>query len=266
MDTLLELKNIEVTFSDYILVLKGLSLQVEGGRIVALLGTNGAGKTTTLKAMSGLLPLEEGKVTKGAIMFKGEDITNERAEKIVAKGLGHVLEGRHIFQTLTVEENLMAGNHTVKGVSKKSVEKAYEYFPILKERRRQTAGYLSGGEQQMLAIGRALLARPSVLLLDEPSLGLAPLVCANIFEQLKIINQEEKVTILLVEQNANLALKLADYIYVMENGRIVLEGDKTEVTRHSNIQEFYLGQSALGSKKSYREVKHYHRRKRWSSL
>lgn len=261
----LELNNIEVIYNDVVLVLKGLSLQVEQGKIVALLGANGAGKTTTLKAISGLLKPDDGEVTDGNILFEGEPIHHLPAEEIVRRGIFQVMEGRRVFEHLTVEENLLAGAYTRRDRQniRPDMERVYTYFPRLRERRHQTAGYLSGGEQQMLAIGRALMARPKLMLLDEPSLGLAPLLVKEIFEIIVRINREEGTTILLVEQNARLALNVANYGYIMENGRIVLEGTPDELKNNADVKEFYLGLTAVGERKSYRNVKHYKRRKRW---
>lgn len=263
---MLSLNNVEVMYDKVVLVLKGMSMQVPKGKIVALLGSNGAGKTTTLKAISGLLKSENGQVTDGQIHLEEERIDNSDAEDIVKKGIFQVMEGRRVFEHLTVEENLVAGAHTRKDRShlKQNIEMVYEYFPKLKMLRNRTAGYLSGGEQQMLAIGRGLMARPKLMLLDEPSLGLAPLLVREIFGIIKRINQEEGTTILVVEQNANIALSIADYGYIMENGRIVLEGAVDVLKSNQDVKEFYLGLSEMG-KKSYREVKHYKRRKRWLS-
>ncbi len=264
---MLTLNNVEVIYNKVILVLKGMSLQVPEGKIVGLLGANGAGKTTTLKAISGLLKPEDGEVTDGTIEFYGEPIQNRDPEDIVRLGIFQVMEGRRVFEHLTVEENLIAGAYTRRdrGHIAEDLEMVYHYFPRLKERRRQTAGYLSGGEQQMLAIGRALMARPKLMLLDEPSLGLAPLLIREIFDIIVRINKEQGTTILLVEQNANLTLQVADYAYIMENGRIVLEGYPDELRENADVREFYLGLTEVGQRKSYREVKHYKRRKRWLS-
>ncbi|MFZ1507732.1 MAG: ABC transporter ATP-binding protein [Anaerolineae bacterium] len=264
---MLVLNNIEVIYNDVILVLKGMSVQVPEGRIVALLGSNGAGKTTTLKAISGLLKPEDGAVTDGSIEFLGTRIDKLDAADIVRRGIFQVMEGRRVFPHLTVQENLLAGAYTRRDRSQvpADIEAVYAYFPPLKERRAKTSGYLSGGEQQMLAIGRALMARPRLMLLDEPSLGLAPLLVAEIFDIVKRINQEQKTTILLVEQNARLALSIADYAYIMENGRIVLEGDPAALRDNADVREFYLGLTDVGQRKSYREIKHYKRRKRWLS-
>ena len=264
---MLSLNNVEVIYNKVILVLKGMSLQVEEGQIVGLLGANGAGKTTTLKAISGLLKPEDGEVTDGTIEFQGTPIHNRAPEEIVRMGIFQVMEGRRVFEHLTVEENLIAGAYTRKerGSLHADLEMVYTYFPRLKERRHKTAGYLSGGEQQMLAIGRALMARPKLMLLDEPSLGLAPLLVREIFDIVQRINKEQGTTILLVEQNANLTLQVADYAYIMENGRIVLEGTPDELKENADVREFYLGLTEVGKRKSYREVKHYKRRKRWLS-
>jgi branched-chain amino acid transport system ATP-binding protein len=261
---LLALNNVEVVYDRVILVLKGLSLSVPEGKIVALLGSNGAGKTTTLKAISGLLQAEDGRVTDGTIEFCGADITNRDAEEIARRGIFQVMEGRRVFEHLTVEENLIAGSYTRRDRRnlKKDLALVYHYFPRLADLKHRIAGYLSGGEQQMLAIGRALMARPKLMLLDEPSLGLAPLLVAEIFKIIKEINQQEGTTILVVEQNANIALSIADYGYIMENGKIVLEGDVAKLKDNEDVREFYLGLTEVG-KKSYRNVKHYKRRKRW---
>ncbi|MFZ5898089.1 MAG: ABC transporter ATP-binding protein [Bacillota bacterium] len=264
---MLVLNNVEVVYDHVILVLKGMSLTVPEGKIVALLGSNGAGKTSTLKAISGLLKSENGEVTDGTIEFLGESISGLDAEAIVRRGIFQVMEGRHVFEHLTVEENLIAGAYTRRdrGRVKADIEKVYSYFPRLKDLRQRTAGYLSGGEQQMLAIGRALMGKPKLMLLDEPSLGLAPLLVQEIFRIIKQINEVEKTTILVVEQNARVALSIADYGYIMENGRIVLEGEVDRLIDNEDVQEFYLGLSEVGKKKSYRDVKHYKRRKRWLS-
>ena len=239
---MLQVNNIEVIYNKVILVLKGLSLEVPQGKIVALLGANGAGKTTTLKAISGLLKPEDGEVTDGSIVFEGQEIHEKDAEEIVRLGIFQVMEGRRVFEHLTAEENLMAGAYTRPGREfREDLERVYTYFPRLKERRHQRAGYLSGGEQQMLAIGRALMARPKLMLLDEPSLGLAPLLVREIFGIIQRINQEQGTTILLVEQNANLALQIADYAYIMENGRVVLDGTPEVLRENADVREFYLG-------------------------
>ncbi len=264
---MLSLNNIEVIYNDVILVLKGMSMEVPEGQIVGLLGSNGAGKSTTLKAISGLLKPEDGEVTDGNIVFQGETIHNRDAAEIVRMGIFQVMEGRRVFEHLTTEENLIAGGYTRTGRSELAadMEMVYAYFPRLKERRNQTAGYLSGGEQQMLAIGRALMARPKLMMLDEPSLGLAPLLVREIFGIVKRINEEQGTTILLVEQNANLTLEVADFIYIMENGRIVLDGYPDDLRENADVREFYLGLTEVGQRKSYRDVKHYKRRKRWLS-
>ena len=263
----LALNNVEVIYDDVILVLKGMSLQVREGQIVALLGANGAGKSTTLKAISGILKGEEGKVTDGSITFMGQRIDNTDPESIVRKGIFQVMEGRRVFDDLTVDENLVAGAHTRKdwAAAKRDMEMVFTYFPRLTERRNTLAGYLSGGEQQMLAIGRALMARPRLMLLDEPSLGLAPLLVREIFEIIRRINREEGTTILLVEQNARIALSISDYGYIMENGKIVLDDTVDKLRDNEDVKEFYLGLSKVGAKKSYRDVKHYRRRKCWLS-
>jgi branched-chain amino acid transport system ATP-binding protein len=261
---LLELNNVEVIYDEVILVLRGLSMGVERGSIVALLGSNGAGKSTTLKAISGLLPSENGEITEGSIAFDGAELTERDAADIVRLGVSQVMEGRRVFGHLTVEENLIAGAYTRRdGKWRAGIERVYEMFPLLKERRTGEAGYLSGGEQQMLAIGRALMSDPKVLMLDEPSLGLAPLLVAEIFETIAKLNRESGLTILIVEQNARLALGIADHGYIMESGRIVLDGPADELSRNPDVQEFYLGLSDSGERRSYRDVKHYKRRKRW---
>jgi len=261
---LLLVNNISVVYSDVIQVLKGVSLTIEENTIVSLLGSNGAGKTTTLKAISGLLKPENGKVMDGEIIFGGEKIHNKAPEEITRLGIIQVLEGRQPFKYLTVEENLRVGTATRPGEPyKEDLEMVYHYFPALKNRRKQKAGYCSGGELQMLVIGRALMAHPKLLLLDEPSLGLAPLVVKEIFGIIKRINEEQRTTIILVEQNANMALQIAHYGYVMENGRIVMEGTSSELRENPDIKEFYLGLAPTGEGHSYDEVKAYRRRKRW---
>src|SRR6516162_2093480 len=264
---MLSLNNIEVVYDGVILVLKGVSLTVEQGRITTLLGANGAGKTTTLKAISGLLHAERGQVTKGSIELDGERLERLAPHDIVGRGITQVFEGRRVFENLTVEENLVVGGHTQGSLQRvrQGIDLVFEYFPILKERRRQHAGYLSGGEQQMLAIGRALVSEPKVILLDEPSLGLAPMLVEEIFGIVRRLVEQEKLAVLLVEQNATMALAVAHHGYVMENGRIVLEGDVETLRENSDIREFYLGLNEIGSRKSYRDVKHYKRRKRWLS-
>jgi len=264
---ILSVNNIEVLYNHVVLVLKGMSLQVREGSIVALLGSNGAGKSTTLKAISGFLPLEDGEITDGRILFDDEELAGLQPHHIVQRGIFQVMEGRRIFQDLTVEENLACGAYTRK--DKKGValdlDKCFGYFPVLKKRLKQTAGYLSGGEQQMLAISRGLLARPRLMMLDEPSLGLAPLLVEEIFAIIKEINRKEGTTILLVEQNAQIALEVSSYGYIMENGRVVLDGPVERLLSDQDVQEFYLGLGQGGGRKSFREVKHYKRRKRWLS-
>jgi len=262
---MLQVNNIEVVYMNVIQVLRGVSLEVGDGKIVALLGANGAGKTTTIKAISGLLKTEEGEVTGGSIDFDGQRIDRYGPEGIAAMGISQVMEGRRVLEHLSVEENLLVGAYRRKdraGV-KRDMEVVFDYFPRLKDLRRRTSGYLSGGEQQMLVIGRALMARPKLMLLDEPSLGLAPLLVQEIYEIIQKINAEQKMAILLVEQNARAALGIADYGYVMENGRVVLSGPAEKLRDNEDVKEFYMGLSAVGSRKSYREVKHYRRRKRW---
>ncbi len=262
---MLAVNNIEVIYDDVILVLKGLSLTVEEGKIVTLLGANGAGKTTTLKAVSGLLKVENGEVTDGTIEFMGERIDNKAPEEIVSRGIFQVMEGRCVFENLTVHENLMAATRTLK--SRKEIQARYDmvfyYFPHLKSLRGRLAGYLSGGEQQMLVIGRAMMARTRLMLLDEPSLGLSPLLVSEIFSILKRLNREQKMTILLVEQNAHLALSIAEHGYVMENGKIVLDDGVDKLKENEDIKMFYLGLTEMGTKRSYRDAKFYKRRKRW---
>jgi branched-chain amino acid transport system ATP-binding protein len=264
---LLSVNNIEVIYDHVILVLKGVSLEVPEEGIVALLGANGAGKSTTLKAISGLLRTERGEVTKGGIEFLGAPIHRLDPADVVRRGVVQVMEGRHVFEHLSVEENLLAGAYT-RGSGravKEQLERMYGYFPRLAERRGVSAGYISGGEQQMLAIGRALMAHPRVMLLDEPSMGLAPMLVAEIYEIVARLNREEKVAVLLAEQNAAMALGLAQYAYVMENGRVVLDGDRRTISENEDIKEFYLGLSGVGQRRSYRDVKSYRRRKRWLS-
>jgi branched-chain amino acid transport system ATP-binding protein len=263
---MLRLNNVEVIYSDVILVLKGLSLEVPAGEIVALLGANGAGKTTTLKAISGLLKTEAGRVTDGRIDLMGRRIDGLDPEEICRLGIVQVMEGRKVLESLSVEENLRIGAYTRRdpeGV-RRDLETIYAYFPRLVERRTQLAGYLSGGEQQMLVIGRALMANPKLLLLDEPSLGLAPLLVREIFDIIQKINAERGTTILLVEQNAQIALGIAHRGYIMENGRIVLDGPAAKLRGNADVREFYLGLSEVGRRKSFREIKFYKRRKRWA--
>lgn len=262
---MLKLSNVEVTYISVILVLRGISLEVGDDTIVALLGANGAGKSTTLKAISGLLGTEEGEVSRGSIEFDGRRIEKLNPEHTAKMGIIQVVEGRQLLEHLTVEENLRVGGSVYKRGSntKRDLDVVYNYFPKLKMLRNSTSGYLSGGESQMLVIGRALMAHPKLLLLDEPSLGLSPLMVKEIFVIIKRINKEDKTAILLVEQNARAALGLAEYGYVMENGRIVLDGPASVLVDNEDIKEFYLGLSEIGEKKSFREVKHYKRRKRW---
>jgi len=264
---MLALNNIEVVYDGVILVLKGVSLKADEGHITTLLGANGAGKTTTLKAISGLLRTERGEVTKGSVEFDGERLDRLQPFDVVKSGVVQVFEGRRVFENLSVEENLIAGAHSQRDRSrvKDGIDRVYASFPVLKERRNQAAGYLSGGEQQMLVIGRALMSDPKVVLLDEPSLGLAPMVIEEIFGVIRRLKEEQNLTVLLVEQNAALALDIADHGYVMENGRIVLEGPAEALRENSDIKEFYLGLNDAGARKSYRETKRYRRRKRWLS-
>ncbi|BBO21986.1 MAG: ABC transporter ATP-binding protein [Rhodocyclaceae bacterium] len=261
----LSVNNVEVIYDHVILVLKGVSLEVPEGKIVALLGANGAGKSTTLKAISTLLKGERGEVTKGMIAFRGERVDQLTPNALVKKGMVQVMEGRHCFGHLTVEENLLTGAYTrriSRAELKESLERVYHYFPRLKTRRTSQSGYTSGGEQQMTAIGRALMARPTMILLDEPSMGLAPQIVEEIFEIVRDLNQREKVSFLLAEQNTMVALRYADFGYILENGRVVMEGDAKELASNEDVKEFYLGLSS-GGRKSFRDVKHYRRRKRW---
>jgi branched-chain amino acid transport system ATP-binding protein len=262
---MLKVNNIEVIYDDVILVLKGLSLEVKEGQIVALLGANGAGKTTTLKAISGLLKVEEGEVTGGGIEFQGRRINGLEPEKIVRMGIFQVMEGRCVFENLTVHENLIAATRTRKNRSeiRERYDMVFHYFPALKPLRHRLAGYLSGGEQQMLVIGRALMSQTRLMMLDEPSLGLSPILVAEIFKILKRLNQEQKITMLLVEQNAHLALSIAEHGYVMENGKIVLDDTVDKLKENEDIKMFYLGLTEMGTKRSYRDAKFYKRRKRW---
>lgn len=265
---MLALNNVEVVYSDVIQVLRGVSMQVRPGQIVALLGSNGAGKTTTLRAISGLLVSQDGEITRGTVEYEGERIDRLPPDEVVQIGLIQVLEGRRLFQHLTVEENLIVGSigrgKTARRTSiKEDLDQVYGYFPRLKDLRRRVSGYLSGGEQQMLVIGRALMAHPRFIMLDEPSLGLAPLLVEDIFRVIQRMRAQEGISILLVEQNARIALNVADYAYVMDNGRIVLDGPADQLVENEDIKEFYLGLNQLGERKSYRDVKHYKRRKRW---
>jgi branched-chain amino acid transport system ATP-binding protein len=262
---ILSVNNIEVVYDHVILVLKGVSLQVHQGDIVALLGCNGAGKSTTLKAISNLLSAERGEVTKGSIVFNGAEVHALTPNQLVQRGCIQVMEGRHCFAHLTVEENLLTGAHTRrdgKGPIRQDLDLVYSYFPRLEERRRSIAGYISGGEQQMCAIGRALMSRPKMILLDEPSMGLAPQLVEEIFEIVGDLNVKERVSFLLAEQNTRMALKHARYGYVLENGRVVLDGEAKTLGENEDVKEFYLG-IAEGRRKSFREGKHYRRRKRW---
>ena len=262
---LLSVNNIEVISDHVILVLKGVSLEVPDGGVVALLGANGAGKTTTLKAISNLLRAERGEVTKGSIEFEKEKVDRLTPNDLVKRGVIQVMEGRHCFEHLTVEENLLTGAYTRsegRAAIDQDLEMVYGYFPRLKERRSSLAGYTSGGEQQMTAIGRALMSRPRMILLDEPSMGLAPQLVEEIFEIVKRLNEQEGVSILLAEQNTNVALRYAKYGYILENGRVVMDGDAASLRENADVKEFYLGLSTTG-RKSYRDVKHYKRRKRW---
>ena len=261
----LSVNNIEVIYDHVILVLKGVSLEVPEGRIVALLGANGAGKSTTLKAISNLLSAERGDVTKGTIEFKGKRVDKLTTNDLVKMGVCQVMEGRHCFQHLTVEENLLTGAFTRK-VNRAQIamalEKVYHYFPRLKTRRSSQSGYTSGGEQQMTAVGRALMAQPSMILLDEPSMGLAPQIVEEIFEIVQDLNSKEGVSFLLAEQNTMVALRYANYGYILENGRVVMDGEARDLATNEDVKEFYLGLSSSG-RKSFRDVKHYRRRKRW---
>jgi len=263
--TLLEVNNIEVIYDHVILVLKGVSLSVPEGGVVALLGANGAGKSTTLKAISNLLGAERGDVTKGSISYKGENVHALNPSELVKRGVIQVMEGRHCFEHLTVEENLMTGAYTRtdgKAGIRESLEKVYHYFPRLRERRGSQAGYTSGGEQQMTAIGRALMANPTMILLDEPSMGLAPQLVEEIFEIVHSLNEKEGVSFLLAEQNTMVALRYASYGYILENGRVVMDGEAKQLSENEDVKEFYLGLSSEG-RKSFKDVKHYRRRKRW---
>jgi len=264
-DNILSVNNIEVIYDHVILVLKGVSLDVPKGGIVALLGANGAGKTTTLKAISNLLHAERGDVTKGAIMFEGAEVQDLSPNELVRRGCIQVMEGRQCFAHLTIEENLLTGAFTRrdgKAAIRQDIDLVYSYFPKLKERKDALAGYTSGGEQQMCAVGRALMSRPKMILLDEPSMGLAPQIVEEIFEIVKDLNEKEGVSFLLAEQNTYMALKLARYGYILENGRVVMDGDAKSLAENEDVKEFYLGVSE-GKRKSFREGKHYRRRKRW---
>ncbi|MDM8542394.1 ABC transporter ATP-binding protein [Desulfococcaceae bacterium HSG9] len=264
-EMVLKINNIEVKYHEVILVIKGVSIEIPKGGIVALLGANGAGKSTTLKAISGLLKHEDGQVTDGSIEFMGERIDKMAAEKIAKMGIVQVIEGRRVFEHLTVEQNLKVGAHMRKyGRSiKDGLDMVYHYFPRLKEKRMETAGFISGGEQQMTVVGRALMTSPKLILLDEPSMGLAPLLIHEIFNIITKLNKEEGISMLLVEQNAKLALNVAPHAYVMENGRIVMDDSAEKLRNNADIKDFYLGLTDHGGRKSFRDVKHYKRRKRW---
>jgi branched-chain amino acid transport system ATP-binding protein len=261
----LDVNGIEVIYNHVILVLKGVSLQVPEGGIVAILGGNGAGKTTTLRAVSNLLKGERGEVTKGTITYRGERIDTLTTADLVKRGVVQVMEGRHCFAHLTIEENLLTGGYTLKSKADMAanLEKVYAYFPRLKTRRTSQAAYTSGGEQQMCAIGRALMASPKMVLLDEPSMGLAPQIVEEVFGIVKDLNEKEKTTFLLAEQNTNMALRYADYGYILESGRIVMDGPAADLASNEDVKEFYLGTGGSGEKKSFRDVKSYKRRKRW---
>ena len=263
---MLEVANLEVVYNEIVLVLRGLSIDVPDGRIVTLLGANGAGKTTAVRAITGLLDIHQGDITKGSIVWNGTDISSHKPSRIVEAGITQVMEGRRIFAELTVDENLDAGAFTVRdrNENEEAYERVMELFPLLQSRRRDTAGYLSGGEQQMLAIGRALMADPKLLILDEPSLGLAPMLIQQIRDIVVDINSQG-TSVLLIEQNAVMALSIAHYGYVMESGKVVMDGDPKKLLADEDVQEFYLGLHAEGERKSFRDVKHYKRRKRWLS-
>jgi branched-chain amino acid transport system ATP-binding protein len=261
----LDVNNVEVIYDHVILVLKGVSLQVRQGEVVALLGANGAGKSTTLKSISTLLGAERGEVTKGSVAYRGERTDQLTPNELVKRGMVQVMEGRHCFGHLTIEENLLTGAYTRKlarGELASELERVYQYFPRLKTRRKSQAGYTSGGEQQMCAIGRAMMARPSMLLLDEPSMGLAPQVVEEIFEIVRTLNEQEQVSILLAEQNTNIALRYAHYGYILESGRVVMDGEARALAENEDVKEFYLGIAKEG-RKSFRDGKFYRRRKRW---
>ncbi len=265
---MLRLNNLEAVYNDIILVLRGISLEVPDGKIISFLGSNGAGKSTTLKAVSGLLDYEDGEIKKGTIEFNGQPIHRKGPQEIVRMGITQIPEGRRVFAELTVDENIRVGAHTrrrKKSEAQKDYDRVLTYFPVLKERLRLQSGFLSGGEQQMLVIARALMARPSLMMLDEPSLGLAPLLVKEIFEIILRINKEESVSILLVEQNALMALAVSEYGYIMENGKIVLDGPSKKLIVNEDVKEFYLGVKENEERKSFAEVKHYKRRKRWLS-
>ncbi len=261
---MLEVANLEVVYNDVVLVLRGISLEVPDGKIVALLGANGAGKTTTIRAITGLLDVHEGDITKGHVRWQGEDIHDNLPSSIVRAGITQVMEGRRIFAEMTVDENLRTGGYTNRAAANAALDRVMTLFPVLAERRKSTAGYLSGGEQQMLAIGRALMADPQLLILDEPSLGLAPMLVQQIRDIIVEINKQG-TSVLLIEQNANMALSIADFGYIMETGKVVMDGDPQKLLKDEDVQEFYLGLHAEGDRKSFRDVKHYKRRKRWLS-
>ena len=265
--TMLDVNNIEVVYNKVVQALRGLSLAVPRGQIVALLGSNGAGKSTTLKAISGLLPLEDGAMPSGQILFDGQPTADSAPQQLVRHGLAHVMEGRRVFEDLTVEENLIAATYACSGrkAAARDFDAVYSYFPRLHERRKGLAGYLSGGEQQMLAIGRALVGDPKLILLDEPSLGLSPMLVEEIFTIIARVNTEREVSMLLVEQNASLALAVAHRGYIMENGKIVIDGSAERLAADPDVREFYLGVGGSGEARSFRELKHYKRRKRWLS-
>ena len=266
-DALIQVSNIEVVYNHVVLVLKGVSLSLAEGRVIALLGGNGAGKTTTLKAISNLLRSERGEVTRGEILLRGDRIDGLSPADLVRRGVVQVMEGRHCFEHLTIEENLMTGAFT-RRVSRAEIQedlaRVYTYFPRLRERRRAQAGFTSGGEQQMCAIGRALMAKPNVILLDEPSMGLAPQLVQEIFEIVRRLNREQGVSILLAEQNTNMALRYADFGYILESGRVVMDGTAKELSQNQDVREFYLGMTGA-ERKNFREVRSYRRRKRWLS-
>ncbi len=265
-DAILKINNIEVKYHEVILVLKGVSIEVPRGGIVALLGANGAGKSTTLKAISGLLKHEDGTVSDGNIEFEGERVDRLPAERIAQRGIVQVIEGRRVFEHLTVEQNLKVGAHLRKSnraSMREGLEMVYRYFPRLREKRNETAGFISGGEQQMTVVGRALMTEPKLILLDEPSMGLAPMLIHEIFNIITRLNHEQAITLLLVEQNAKLALSVAPYAYVMENGRVVMDDNAEKLRENPDIKDFYLGLTDVGGRKSFRDVKHYKRRKRW---
>ncbi|MGY8904278.1 MAG: ABC transporter ATP-binding protein [Burkholderiales bacterium] len=266
-DLILNVANIEVVYNQAIQVLRGLSLTVPRGQIVALLGSNGAGKSTTLKAISGLLALQDGALTRGEIRYDGADTQGMAPHALVHAGVSHVMEGRHVFEDLTIEENLVAATYALTGrkAVKANFDQVYEYFPRLHERRKGLAGYLSGGEQQMLAIGRALIAQPKLMLLDEPSLGLSPVLVETIFEIIARINAQQGVSMLLVEQNASIALAVAHYGYIMETGKVVIDNTAQKLAADPDVREFYLGVGSEGGAKSFNNLKHYKRRKRWLS-